>query len=139
MGWLLGNGTPIDSKLLNTLIGMLSTKNLKSKKLANVLVYLFLNEIIGRLNGNSVDYYMIRWVFQTMEYVWNAFVGSNQRWNCCSLFPFPCENTLVWTIYGSPDRFPKNSKSISSCVGPREDNCRKLSSINELYKITTKP
>jgi hypothetical protein len=60
MGWLLGNGTPIDSKLLNTLIGMLSTKNLKSKKLANVLVYLFLNEIIGRFNGNSVDYYMIR-------------------------------------------------------------------------------
>ena len=60
MVWLLGNGTPIDSKLLNTLIGMLSTKNLKSKKLANVLVYLFLNEIIGRFNGYSVDYYMIR-------------------------------------------------------------------------------
>ena len=60
MGWLLGIGTPIDSKLLNTLIGMLSTKNLKSKKLANVLVYLFLNEIIGKFNGYSVDYYMIR-------------------------------------------------------------------------------
>jgi hypothetical protein len=29
-------------------------------QLANVLVYLFLNEIIGRFNGNSVDYYMIR-------------------------------------------------------------------------------
>lgn len=28
IGWLLGKGTPIDSKLLNTLMGMLSTKNL---------------------------------------------------------------------------------------------------------------
>ena len=27
----------------------------------------------------SIIYYMMRWVFQTMEYVWNAIVGSNQR------------------------------------------------------------
>jgi hypothetical protein len=29
MGWLLGNGTPIDSAFLNTLMGILSTKKLK--------------------------------------------------------------------------------------------------------------
>lgn len=73
----------------------------------------------------------MRWGFQRREYVWKALVGSNQRWNCCSLSPFPWVNTLVWSVYGSPEEFPKNSKSISSWLGPWEDNC--------MHKIFNKP
>jgi len=42
--------------------------------------------------------YMMLAGFHWTEYVWKYLVGSNQRWNCCSLFPLPWLNTLVWRV-----------------------------------------
>lgn len=70
--------------------------------------------------------YMIREGFQRIVYVWNALVGSNQGRNCCSLLPTPCAYTFVCIVYGIPEEFPKNSKSISSCPAPSDDNCNQI-------------
>lgn len=96
------------------------------------LLLILLIQDLGQVISNNIrehlqTYTMCLW-FQRIEYLWNSAAGSNQRFTRCSRSPFPRANMLVWTVYGWPDRFPKNSKSNSSRVSlVLEFNCNQWS------------
>ena len=52
----------------------------------------------------------------------------------CSRSPVPFANTFVCRMYGSPEEFPRNSKSSSSWLDVNEDSCSSNATITTLTK-----
>lgn len=56
---------------------------------------------------------------------------GNRQWGRTLCFPCHWQYTLVWTRYGCPDTFPRNSKSSSSWLGPSADDICNFTHTNE--------